>query len=269
MTNEEMAKIRRLELPGFKVGVLDVPAEQVAQKGRLQPGRMFLIDTEEGRIVADEEIKGKIAVERPYRLWLNEHLVHLEDLPAAPGLPVPDANTLLKRQIAFGYTYEDQRILLAPMARDGVEAVGSMGNDAALAVLSNQPRILYDYFKQLFAQVTNPPIDSIREDLIISAETRLGSEGNLLNPQPSACRRVTRNRMGSTPTLKPGSSRRRIFAISSLVMIGHSSSTRRHADGCGFSRLPSEPSRVSAEMIRSSRMLSMGGLVTCAKSCLK
>ena len=173
-----------------EVGVLNVPADQVAQKGRLQPGRMFLIDTEEGRIVADEEIKGKIAAERPYRLWLNEHLVHLDDMPAAPNLPVPDASTLLKRQIAFGYTYEDLRILLTPMARDGVEAVGSMGNDAALAVLSNQPRILYDYFKQLFAQVTNPPIDSIREDLIISAETRLGSEGNLLNPQPSACRRV-------------------------------------------------------------------------------
>ena len=173
-----------------EAGVLDIAPDRIVAKGRLQPGRMFLIDTEEGRIVADEEIKGKIAAERPYRLWLNEHLVHVDDLPAVPGLPVPDASTLLKRQIAFGYTYEDQRILLTPMARDGVEAVGSMGNDAALAVLSNQPRILYDYFKQLFAQVTNPPIDSIREDLIISAETRLGSEGNLLDPQPSACRRV-------------------------------------------------------------------------------
>jgi glutamate synthase (ferredoxin) len=167
-----------------------VPPEQIAQKGRLQPGRMFLIDTEEGRIVSDEEIKGKIVAERPYRLWLEEHLVHLEDLPAAPTLPEPDDKTLLQRQIAFGYTFEDERILLTPMARDGVEAVGSMGNDAALAVLSNKPRLLYDYFKQLFAQVTNPPIDCIREELIISAETRLGSEGNLLNPQPSACRRV-------------------------------------------------------------------------------
>ena len=173
-----------------EVGVLDVPAEQVAQKGRLQPGRMFLVDTEEGRIVSDEEIKGKITTERPYLLWLNEHLVHLDDLPVAPSLPEPDNKMLLQRQIAFGYTYEDERILLTPMARDGVEAVGSMGNDAALAVLSNKPRLLYDYFKQLFAQVTNPPIDSIREELIISAETRLGSEGNLLNPQPSACRRV-------------------------------------------------------------------------------
>jgi glutamate synthase (ferredoxin) len=173
-----------------EVGVLDVPAEQVAQKGRLQPGRMFLVDTEEGRIVSDEEIKGKITAERPYRLWLNEHLVHLDDLPVAPSLPEPDNKMLLQRQIAFGYTFEDERILLTPMARDGVEAVGSMGNDAALAVLSNKPRLLYDYFKQLFAQVTNPPIDSIREELIISAETRLGSEGNLLDPQPSACRRV-------------------------------------------------------------------------------
>ena len=151
---------------------------------------MFLIDTEEGRIVSDEEIKGKIVAERPYRLWLNENLVHLEDLPAAPALPEPDHKTLLQRQIAFGYTFEDERIILTPMARDGVEAVGSMGNDAALAVLSNKPRLLYDYFKQLFAQVTNPPIDSIREELIISAETRLGSEGNLLDPQPVACRRV-------------------------------------------------------------------------------
>jgi glutamate synthase (ferredoxin) len=173
-----------------EVGVLEVPADQVAQKGRLQPGRMFLIDTEEGRIISDEEIKGKITTERPYRLWLKEHLVHLDDLPPAPTLPEPDAKTLLQRQIAFGYTYEDQRILLTPMACDGVEAVGSMGNDAALAVLSNKPRLLYDYFKQLFAQVTNPPIDCIREEIITSAETRLGSEGNLLNPQPSACRRV-------------------------------------------------------------------------------
>lgn len=173
-----------------EVGVLDVPADQVAHKGRLQPGRMFLVDTTEGRIISDEEIKGKIAGERPYRLWLSEHLVQLGDLPAAPGLPEPDARTLLQRQIAFGYTFEDQRIILTPMARDGVEAVGSMGNDASLAVLSNKPRLFYDYFKQLFAQVTNPPIDCIREEIIISAETRLGSEGNLLIPQPTACRRV-------------------------------------------------------------------------------
>jgi glutamate synthase (ferredoxin) len=179
-----------LVIMASEAGVLDIAPENVLQKGRLQPGRMFLVDTEQGRIIEDEEIKRKISTERPYRKWLNEHMVHLGDIPDAPEVPLPDRKTLLERQIAFGYTNEDERIILAPMARDGVEAVGSMGNDAALAVLSSKPRLLYDYFKQLFAQVTNPPIDCIREEIIIGAETRLGSEGNLLNPQPSACRRV-------------------------------------------------------------------------------
>ncbi|WP_343205586.1 glutamate synthase large subunit [Opitutus sp. ER46] len=173
-----------------EAGVLDFPPDQVIQKGRLQPGRMFLVDTEEGRIIEDEEIKRQICGSLPYRQWLDEHLVHLKDLPEAPKVEGPDHATLLQRQIAFGYTHEDERIILTPMARDGVEAIGSMGNDSALAVLSNKPRLLYDYFKQLFAQVTNPPIDCIREEIITSAETRLGSEGNLLDPQPSACRRV-------------------------------------------------------------------------------
>ncbi|HVU16737.1 MAG TPA: glutamate synthase large subunit [Candidatus Didemnitutus sp.] len=173
-----------------EAGVLDFPPEEILTKGRLQPGRMFLVDTEKGRIIEDEEIKREICGARPYREWIKQHLVHLSDLPDAPPVEPPDHATLLQRQIAFGYTYEDQRIVITPMARDGVEAVGSMGNDAALAVLSNKPRLLYDYFKQLFAQVTNPPIDCIREEIITSAETRLGSEGNLLNPQPAACRRV-------------------------------------------------------------------------------
>jgi glutamate synthase (ferredoxin) len=173
-----------------EAGVLEVPPETVVQKGRLQPGRMFLVDTEQGRIIDDEEIKRTVATQRPYREWLDQYLVHLDDLPAAPEVPAPDPDTLLQRQVAFGYTFEDERVVLTPMARDGVEAVGSMGNDTPLAVLSNRPRLLYDYFKQLFAQVTNPPIDCIREELITSAETRLGSEGNLLNPQPSDCRRL-------------------------------------------------------------------------------
>ncbi len=179
-----------LVIMASEAGVLDVPPEKVRIKGRLQPGRMFLVDTEAGRIIEDEEIKRALATERPYREWLKENLVHLDELPAAPPVPPPDHETLLGRQIAFGYTFEDQRVLLTPMARDGVEAVGSMGNDTPLAVLSNKPRLLYDYFKQLFAQVTNPPIDCIREELITSAETRIGSEGNLLNPDPLACRRV-------------------------------------------------------------------------------
>ena len=179
-----------LVIMASEAGVLDIPTDQIVQKGRLQPGRMFLVDTEQGRIIEDEEIKRTVSATQPYRQWINEHLVHLSDLPEAPRIEPPDRATLLQRQIAFGYTFEDERILLAPMAKDGVEAIGSMGNDAALAVLSNKPRLLYDYFKQLFAQVTNPPIDSIREEIVISAETRLGSEGNLLKPEPTACRRV-------------------------------------------------------------------------------
>ncbi|ACB74182.1 glutamate synthase large subunit [Opitutus terrae] len=179
-----------LVIMASEAGVLDIPPEKVRQKGRLQPGRMFLVDIEQGRIIEDEEIKQQLAAERPYQEWLKANLVHLDELPAAPAVPPPDHETLLHRQIAFGYTFEDQRILLAPMARDGVEAIGSMGNDTPLAVLSNKPRLLYDYFKQLFAQVTNPPIDCIREEIITSAETRIGSEGNLLNPDPLACRRI-------------------------------------------------------------------------------
>ncbi len=173
-----------------EAGVLELPPEDIVHKGRLQPGRMLLIDTAQGRIIPDEEIKRTICGEQPYRKWLDEHLVHLDDLPAAPEVPQPDHETLLQRQIAFGYTHEDERVVLAPMARDGVEALGSMGNDTPLAVLSNKPRLLYDYFKQLFAQVTNPPIDCIREEIITSAETRLGSEGNLLHPGPTTCRRL-------------------------------------------------------------------------------
>ncbi len=179
-----------LVIMASEAGVLEIPPDQVVQKGRLQPGRMFLVDTVQGRIVEDEEIKHAIATERPYQQWLDEYQVHLNDLPAAPEVPAPDHDTLLQRQIAFGYTFEDERIVLAPMAKDGVEAIGSMGNDTPLAVLSSKPRLLYDYFKQLFAQVTNPPIDCIREEIITSAETRLGSEGNLLNPQPADCRRL-------------------------------------------------------------------------------
>ena len=173
-----------------EVGVLDFPPDQIVRKGRLQPGRMFLVDTEQGRIIEDEEIKRTVAAERPYRQWLDEHLVKLEQLPPAGELPRPDHDTLLQRQVAFGYSFEDQRLLIEPMGRSGVEAVGSMGNDTPLAALSSKPRLLYDYFKQLFAQVTNPPIDSIREELIISSEMLIGSEGNLLQPRPADCRQL-------------------------------------------------------------------------------
>jgi len=173
-----------------EAGVLDIPPENILSKGRLQPGRMFLVDTVQGRIIDDAEIKRGITRERPYRQWLDEHLVHLDRLPAAPEVPAPDHETLLQRQVAFGYSFEDERVLMLPMARDGVEAVGSMGNDTPLAALSDRPRLLFDYFKQLFAQVTNPPIDCIREELITASEVWLGSEGNLLEPQPADCRRL-------------------------------------------------------------------------------
>ncbi len=180
-----------LVIMASEAGVLEVPAENIVQKGRLQPGRMFLVDTEQGRIIDDEEIKRGVVTRHPYRQWLNEHLVHLDDLPAAEPPDIPfDPQLLRARQTAFGYTFEDERILLAPMARNGVEAVGSMGNDTPPAALSERPRLLYDYFKQLFAQVTNPPIDCIREELIVASEVWLGSEGNLLRPQPADCRRL-------------------------------------------------------------------------------
>jgi glutamate synthase (ferredoxin) len=173
-----------------EVGVLDIPAERVLQKDRLQPGRMFLIDTEEGRIVADEELKQKIATEQPYRLWLDSNLVRLADVPDPGVLPEPAHDTVLQCQVAFGYTFEDLRILMLPMARDGAEAVGSMGTDTPLAVLSNRPQLLFNYFKQLFAQVTNPPVDCIREEIIMSTETAIGSERNLLEPTPEHARLI-------------------------------------------------------------------------------
>ena len=178
-----------LVIMASEAGVLPIEPERVALKGRLQPGRMFLVNMEEGRIVTDEEIKTAIATAHPYREWLNQYLVELANLKDAPA---SDAETsqnppLLQQQMAFGYTFEELRLLLTPMARDGVEAVGSMGADTPLAILSDRPKLLYEYFKQLFAQVTNPPIDSIREEIITSPETTIGSERNLLDPQPESC----------------------------------------------------------------------------------
>ena len=171
-----------------EVGVLDIPPENVLIKERLHPGRIFLVDTRAGRIIDDAELKQRYTSAHPYRDWLMQNLVPLDQLPKSPQLPEPDHETVLQRQQAFGYTHEDLRILMAPMAQQGMEPVGSMGNDAALAVLSDKPRLLYDYFKQLFAQVTNPPLDAIREELVTQIETPLGPESNLLNPGPESCR---------------------------------------------------------------------------------
>ncbi len=179
-----------LVIMASEVGVLDVPADRVAQKGRLQPGRMFLVDTEEGRIVADGKIKEKVATEQPYRVWLDEQLIRLADVPDPAVEPKTDHDSMLQRQQAFGYTFEELRMLLVPMARDGTEALGSMGTDTPLAVLSNKPQALFNYFKQLFAQVTNPPVDCIREEIIMSTETAIGSERNLLKPTPEHARLI-------------------------------------------------------------------------------
>lgn len=179
-----------LVIMASEVGVLDVKPENILEKGRLQPGRMFLVDTEQGRIIADEEIKNKICLEQPYQIWLDDNLIDLETFPDAPHVHEPDHKTVLQRQQAFGYTFEDLKLILTPMGRDGVEPIGSMGTDTPIAVLSNRPQLLYNYFKQLFAQVTNPPIDCIREEIITSTETTIGSEGNLLKPEPRSARQI-------------------------------------------------------------------------------
>ncbi|MEM7112198.1 MAG: glutamate synthase large subunit [Chloroflexota bacterium] len=209
-----------------EVGVLDIPAENVAYKGRLQPGRMFLIDTEEGRIISDEELKQQYAKAEPYQKWLNANMYALSDLEvdsdqlavgskqvtanskqlsqtlevwrrvgenqtrAQSEWELPDRAKILELQQAFGYTFEDLRMLIAPMAKDGKEALGSMGDDTPLAVLSQKAQPLFNYFKQLFAQVTNPPLDAIREELVTSTITLLGCQGNILEPIPPICTRI-------------------------------------------------------------------------------
>ncbi len=172
-----------------EVGVLDIDPAQVVRKGRLQPGRMFLVDTEHGRIVEDEEIKAELAAEAPYDEWLHAGLVHLEDLPEREHV-VHTHSSVTRRQRTFGYTEEELRLLLAPMARTGAEPIGSMGTDTPIAVLSKRPRLLFDYFTQLFAQVTNPPLDAIREELVTSLATTIGPEQNLLTATPAHCRQV-------------------------------------------------------------------------------
>ena len=173
-----------------EAGVLPIEPERVKLKGRLQPGKMFLVDLEQGRIIADEELKKKYASAQPYGKWLEENHVLLKNLPEPAHLHEDDHATILQRQQAFGYSFEDLRFIVGPMARDGMQPLGSMGTDTPLAVLSQKPQLLYNYFKQLFAQVTNPPIDPIREEIITSTEIMVGGEGNLLEPTPESARLV-------------------------------------------------------------------------------
>jgi glutamate synthase (NADPH/NADH) large chain len=169
-----------------EVGVLDIPDEKVVKKWRLQPGRMFLIDLEQGRIIGDDELKEGLASAKPYRQWLDATQIRVEKLPPEVGPMTPDAQTLLDQQQAFGYTQEDLRFFLQPMGLTGEDPVGSMGRDIPLAVLSDRPKMLYDYFKQCFAQVTNPPIDPIREELVMSLVSLIGPRPNLLEPEGAA-----------------------------------------------------------------------------------
>ena len=172
-----------------EAGVLDIEPSRVVKKGRLQPGKMFLIDTAQGRIIDDEEVKMQLASEHPYAEWLEQGLTHLADLPDREHI-VHSHDSVMRRQQMFGYTEEELKVILAPTARTGTEPLGSMGTDTPIAVLSDRPRLLFDYFQQLFAQVTNPPLDAIREEVVTAVGTSVGPEGNLLAPGPDSCRQL-------------------------------------------------------------------------------
>nr|WP_185994872.1 glutamate synthase large subunit [Nocardioides campestrisoli] len=172
-----------------EVGVLDLDPATVVRKGRLKPGRMFLVDTEEHRIIEDEEVKAQLASEQPYDEWLHAGLINLDDIPEREHVVHTHAS-VTRRQQVFGYSQEELRVLLTPMANTGAEPIGSMGTDTPIAALSEKPRLLFDYFAQLFAQVTNPPLDAIREELVTSLYGTVGPEANLLQPTPASCRQV-------------------------------------------------------------------------------
>ncbi|PSR23330.1 MAG: glutamate synthase large subunit [Sulfobacillus acidophilus] len=216
-----------------EAGVLDIPPAEVVLKDRLRPGRMLLVDLEEQRIIGDEEIKERVAQEHPYGQWLARHLIHLDDVAEPPSFPQPDHDTILRRQLEFGYTYEELDKVIQPMALEGVERTGSMGVDTPLAVLSTRPQLLYQYFKQLFAQVTNPPIDAIREEVVMGLETTIGSEGNLLHPGPKACHQITLD----TPIL----TNREFYKLVHIDELGYRSRTLPilypvHSGGAGLEK---------------------------------
>jgi len=173
---------------GSEVGAVEIGNENIKYKGRLQPGKMFLVDTNEGRIIDDKEIKEQIFSSKPYSKWLKDNVLELSNLPKPALVPKTDLDSLLLRQKIFGYTTEDLNLLITPMVSEGIEASGSMGNDTPLAVLSENTRLLFDYFKQIFAQVSNPPVDAIREELVMSLTSRLGPQKNILEPSPSHAR---------------------------------------------------------------------------------
>ncbi|MDR2565720.1 MAG: glutamate synthase large subunit [Bifidobacteriaceae bacterium] len=172
-----------------EAGVLDIPQDQVVRKGRLEPGRIFLVDTAQGRIIENHQVKAELAAQAPYGEWVREKAVYLDNLPPREHIDY-STTSVTRRQLAFGYTEEEVRLILAPMAVTGAEPVGSMGNDAALAVLTDRPRLLFDYFSQMFAQVTNPPLDAIREEMVTSLATAIGPMANLLEDLPEHARKL-------------------------------------------------------------------------------
>ncbi len=174
-----------------EVGVMDFDPSSICKKDRLRPGRMLVIDTVKGCIIDNDEIKHRIATEHPYRKWLNENLIKLKNIELNTPLPKPDLETLMRRQLAFGYTLEDLNKFLKPMAVKGIDPLGAMGIDSPLAVLSEKPQLLYNYFHQLFAQVTNPPIDAIREEVFTDTTSAIGPEKNLIDPHPDSCRQIS------------------------------------------------------------------------------
>ncbi len=173
-----------------EIGVLDIKPEDVIQHGRLEPGKMFLVDMNEGRIIEDDEIKNLVVTKRPYKKWLDENLLHLAQIPYTDNI-IPTENVDFEtRQRLFGYTIEDLKTIISPMGASGNEAISSMGNDTPLAVLSEQPQLLYNYFKQLFAQVTNPPLDGIREEIITDISLAIGGDYNIFDIVPKHCKKL-------------------------------------------------------------------------------
>jgi glutamate synthase (NADPH/NADH) large chain len=242
-----------------EVGVLNIAPERIVRKGRLQPGRMFLVDTAKGRLVDDDEIKAELAAQHAYGEWLAADQVRLDELPARAML-TPQHGRVVSQQRLFGYTVEELRVILAPMARSGGEPLGSMGSDASIAVLSDRSRLLYDYFTQLFAQVTNPPLDAIREELVTSLAATVGPEGNLLDARPGSCRQILLplpvidrddlaklmyvNEHGETPGFKA-------FAIDGLFEVGEAGSVGAptEAGGAALARALADVRRRVSEAI--------------------
>ncbi|HKR71175.1 MAG TPA: glutamate synthase large subunit [Streptosporangiaceae bacterium] len=172
-----------------EVGVLEIEPAQIVRKGRLQPGKVFLVDTAAGRVIEDHEVKAELTAQQPYDAWLHAGLLHLDDLPDRQR-ELPDGQALAAQQRLFGYTEEERKVILAPMARTGAEAIGSMGDDTPIAALSDRPRLIFDYFAQQFAQVTNPPLDAIREELVTALAAATGPEHNIFDPGPASCRQI-------------------------------------------------------------------------------